>query len=57
MLFEFFDIHAEHSHDEFFCFSIIDLKTLSASTGAAADLGVISILLVEGKAVAFPNEI
>lgn len=48
-------MHDEHSHDELFCFATIDLNTSSDATGAGG-LGVVSILLVEVKAVVFPKE-
>lgn len=63
----FLVMHEEHSQDEAFCFSTIDLNTLSAAIGAvndgivataAADVVavVVSVLTVEGKTVGFPNE-
>lgn len=56
-------MHDAHSQDDAFCFSTIDLNTLSVVIGAvndgiaAADVEVVvSVLTVEGKTVGFPNE-
>lgn len=58
-------MHDEHSQDEAFCFSTIDLNMLSAAIAGAANDGaaaadvvavVVSVFTVEGKTVGFPNE-